>query len=297
MTNGFLRIIAQLSIGFVCLLPIRWAARLGRGCGQLAYFMDRRHRLVAHKNLSCCFSAKSPREISALVHENFRRIGENICCAIKSSSMDEKTMANVLDVQRSASKSSEAALLARNVLLASGHFGSFELFGRLVPHFRQYRHATTYRGIRPESLDQLLKDLRSKAGMVLYERRTCAVALRKELSEGGLFLVLFADQSDRESGLELPFMGRPAYTNRAPAVMAVRYECSLFVPICYRVGLGKYRIEMGEPIPTHLANGARRSCEEITRDINTAHELAILRDPANWFWVHNRWKLKATAAS
>jgi lauroyl/myristoyl acyltransferase len=21
-----------------------------------------------------------------------------------------------------------------------------------------------------------------------------------------------------------------------------------------------------------------------------AHEAAVLRDPANWFWVHNRWK-------
>src|SRR6185369_6439496 len=102
-----------------------------------------------------------------------------------------------------------------------------------------YRHASTYRGIRPESLDQLLKNLRSKAGMVLYERRSGAETLKKELSEGGVFLVLFADQSDREHGLELPFLGRPAYTNRAPAVMATRYDCSLFVPICYRVALGR----------------------------------------------------------
>ena len=25
-------------------------------------------------------------------------------------------------------------------------------------------------------------------------------------------------------------------------------------------------------------------------EVNQAYEAAIRRDPANWFWVHNRWK-------
>jgi lauroyl/myristoyl acyltransferase len=293
-----LRIIAQTVIGFVCLLPMRWAAQLGRACGQVVYFMDRRHRRMARQNLSFCFSAtKTPAEISKLVRENFRRIGENICCAFKSASLDDEAMADVLEVSRSGSERSNAALGARNVLLASGHFGSFELFSRLVPHFRQYRHAATYRAVRPESLDRLLKNLRESAGLKMYERRSGAELLKRELTEGGLLLVLFCDQSDREHGLELPFLGRPAFTNRAPAVMAARYDCSLFAPICYRLRPGHYRIEMGEPIQTRLPDGTRRSCEAITRDVNAAHEAAILRDPANWFWVHNRWKQKAPRPS
>jgi lauroyl/myristoyl acyltransferase len=30
---------------------------------------------------------------------------------------------------------------------------------------------------------------------------------------------------------------------------------------------------------------------DIMRDVNTAFETAIRRDPVNWLWVHNRWKL------
>ena len=26
------------------------------------------------------------------------------------------------------------------------------------------------------------------------------------------------------------------------------------------------------------------------RDVNRAFEIAVRRDPANWFWVHRRWK-------
>ena len=59
--------------------------------------------------------------------------------------------------------------------------------------------------------------------------------------------------------------------------------------ICYRVGLARWRIEAGQRIPTH-ENGQPRALEAIMGDVNRAFEAAVRRDPANWFWVHNRWK-------
>jgi KDO2-lipid IV(A) lauroyltransferase len=59
--------------------------------------------------------------------------------------------------------------------------------------------------------------------------------------------------------------------------------------ICYRVGAAKWRVEFGERIATH-ENGAPRRSEAIMLDVNRALEAAIRRDPANWFWVHRRWK-------
>jgi KDO2-lipid IV(A) lauroyltransferase len=78
--------------------------------------------------------------------------------------------------------------------------------------------------------------------------------------------------------------------------MASRYDCELYVPICYRTGLGRWVIETGAAIPIR-ENGKRRSCDDITRDISAAMEAAVRRDPANWFWVHNRWKLKPLATA
>jgi KDO2-lipid IV(A) lauroyltransferase len=200
------------------------------------------------------------------------------------------------EVTETGSRAASDAIQARNVVLASGHFGGFELFSQIAHRFPKFRVIATYRGIRQPGLDAFMRGLREKNGVVVLDRRTAPDQLKTELNGGGLMLILFADQSDRKNGLELPFLGRPAFTNRAPAVMALRYGCALFVPICYRLGLGKYRIEMGEPIATHDAQGGRRSCEAITRDINSALEAAILRDPANWFWVHNRWKQKLAPA-
>jgi KDO2-lipid IV(A) lauroyltransferase len=69
----------------------------------------------------------------------------------------------------------------------------------------------------------------------------------------------------------------------------LRYHCALHTGFCYRTGLAQWRIESGPEIPTH-ENGAARTSEAIMRDVNRAFEDAVKRDPANWFWVHNRWK-------
>jgi lauroyl/myristoyl acyltransferase len=55
------------------------------------------------------------------------------------------------------------------------------------------------------------------------------------------------------------------------------------------VGLAQWEFEVGDEIPT-WENGGPRPIEDITADMNRAFEQAILRDVANWFWVHRRWK-------
>jgi KDO2-lipid IV(A) lauroyltransferase len=56
--------------------------------------------------------------------------------------------------------------------------------------------------------------------------------------------------------------------------------------------LACWEIEVGDEIPT-VVNGAPRSIEAVMGDVNRAFEAAVRRDPANWFWVHKRWKLLA----
>ena len=69
----------------------------------------------------------------------------------------------------------------------------------------------------------------------------------------GLLLGLLADQSSK--GVRIPFLGHDCDTSTAPAVFALRYHCPLHTAICYRIGLAKWRIEVGDEIPTR-ENGA-----------------------------------------
>jgi len=88
--------LAELRLPF----PLVTVARLGRALGALVFWIDKRHRQVALDNLTLCFGhEKSPEEIRAIAKENFRRIGENYCSAIKTAAMQPWQMYPHFDFQ------------------------------------------------------------------------------------------------------------------------------------------------------------------------------------------------------
>ena len=288
-----LYLVARTAIAFIQVMPIRWVARLGRCGGAVAFWLDARHRRVALANLTRCFSnEKSAAEIKAIAKENFRRLGEVYCCSVKSAAMSDdeiKTIFTVKGGEKIPATEPDGRLTNRSFV--GGHFGNFELFTRVSACIPGYRCLATYRGFSPPKLDRLIFEMRTVSGNLLFDRRTGAEELKAAMARGGMLLTLAIDQADRSNGIELPFMGYYAWTTRAPVVLAQRYKCVIFTPICYRTGLAKWVLEIGEPIRME-ENGKRRAVEDIMRDINANLEAGVRRDPANWFWVHNRWKTK-----
>ena len=289
--DRLLYLVALSLVKFLQALPLRWVARIGRAGGALAYLIDGRHRRVAKRNLAMCLgSEKPPDEIRALVKENFRRLGENYCCAVKTAAMTwEELKASVEFVNTEQLQANAPVEKPRSIVGAIGHFGNFELYARMTNVMPAFQCATTYRGLRPDSLSRLMQSMREKSGCIFFERRTAAAALRAWMAPEGRILGLLADQHAGTGGVRVPFFGHECSTTTSPAVFALRYNCALHTCICYRVGVARWRIETGGEIPTR-ENGRARSVEAITRDVNRAFEAAVRRDPANWFWVHNRWK-------
>ena len=176
-----------------------------------------------------------------------------------------------------------------NCIAAVGHFGNFELYVTFGRRAEGWQGATTYRGMNQPGLNAIVQGMREKSGCLFFERRTEAGALKEALSKGGILLGLLSDQRPGKAGAMLPFMGRECATTTAPAIFALRYDASLFTIVCYRVGLGRWRMEVGNQIPLR-ENGQPRPVVSIMADVNREFEKAVQRDPANWFWVHDRWK-------
>lgn len=286
--NALLVLLARALIALIQALPLDIVARLGRAGGALAFWIDARHRRVALANLELVFGReKSAAERHAIAKENFRRLGENYLCAVKTAAMSREAMASRLEW---AGLREAIPADGRSLIAAIGHFGNFELNARVQEQMPDWSTATTYRALRQPALNRIFLALRERSGMKFFERRTEGEQLRRALNAGHLVLGLLSDQHAGDRGLWLPFLGRECSCNPACAVFALRYDAHLCSAVCYRVGLARWRIEMGPHIPTRDANGEPRSVEELTREINAALEAGIRRDPANWFWVHRRWK-------
>jgi KDO2-lipid IV(A) lauroyltransferase len=297
--DRFLYFVALALIKFLQALPLRWVARIGRGGGALAYALDARHRRVAQRNLANCLGSEyTAAQIRGLARENFRRLGESYSCAVKTAAMSwDQLKPAVAFVGAEKVSSPDPQQPPRTVVMAIGHFGNFELYARFGEFMPAFQCATTYRGLRQPSLNRLMQGMRERSGCAYFERRTEAAALKAWMTPTGRMLGLLSDQHAGTGGVRVPFFGHDCSTTSSPAVFALRYDCPLHPAFCYRVGLAKWRIEVGDAIPTR-EDGKPRGIEAITRDVNAAFEAAVRRDPANWFWVHNRWKPdKATMRS
>ncbi|MCW5558752.1 MAG: lysophospholipid acyltransferase family protein [Verrucomicrobiae bacterium] len=283
--------VGRAVIGFVQWFPLSWVARAGRAVGAAGWWVDRRHRTVALDNLTAAFGTeKSPAEIRAIARENYLRLAENYLSLLKIGGMSDAEIGRHMEwsglerLQRPD---------GRVGVIVIGHFGNFELFGRLPSQLPDNHppqtFVTSYRALQQPALNALLQDLRRRAGAHFFERRTEAELLKQALAGARTWLVLLADQHAGDRGVWLPLLGRECSCSASPAVFALRHRRPLITAICYRTGRVRWRLEIGEWI-SETENGRRRTIESITREINNRFESAIRRDPANWFWVHRRWK-------
>ena len=274
-------------IGLIQALPIRAGAMLGRAGGALAWWVDRRHRRVALANLALALPELTEEQRMNIARENFRRIGENYVCALKTASMSPKELGRYVDW---ANVAESLPTDGRSVIGAVGHFGNFELFASAAATAPGWRWATTYRALPNPRLNDLLQSVRNQSGIRFFERRNEARQLREFMRSGRAMLGLLADQHAGDKGLWLPFFGHPCSCSAAPALFAARYNAPIAVGICFRTGLARWRVEIVGEVATFDSDGGRRSAEAITLDIHRHYEAAIRQDPANWFWVHRRWK-------
>src|SRR5437899_8035410 len=187
--------LARALVALIQSLPLPWVARLGRAGGGLAWWLDARHRRVALRNLNLCFgNEKSPDEIRQLARENFRRIGESYACAVKTAAMTFEELAPHVELIDERGIGSVAASRShKNVVVSIGHFGNFELYARLNRFMPGYQFATTYRGLRPDSINRLLQSLRERSGCLFFDRRFDAAALKSAMNRGGIALGLLSD--------------------------------------------------------------------------------------------------------
>jgi len=290
MISFVLYLTAKLLVRSLQALPLGLVVRLSRCGGTLGYYIDGRHRRVAQENLALCFPDWSRAKIKSVALENFKRLGESYGCGIKTAGMSFEELRPRVDFvgsEKMLPEPGEAGVPSR--VVAIGHFGNFELYARFGQFAPVFQCITTYRGAEPPAINRLIQSLREKSGCLFFERRTDAAALKAEMNGPGKMLGLLCDQHAGRGGLRLPFFGHECSTSSAPAVFALRYDCRLFCGFCFRTAPGKWRLEVSEEIPTR-ENGRPRSTSDIMLDVNLAFEAAVRRDPANWFWVHKRWK-------
>src|SRR5262249_11899345 len=209
--------------------------QFARALAWLLYKVDRRHRLVADENLRHAFGKQlDDRQRDALV----RAVYVHFCTMlVEIIQFPRRVHVNNCKqyVELSSAVTGVTTLLSgRPLILATGHFGNWEIAGYALGLFGFTTHAIA-RTLDNPYLDRFLLSFRERTGQKILAKKGDFDQIQELLSTSGVLATL-ADQDAGQRGQFVDFFGRPASTHKAVALLALQYNTPLLVMGVPRVG-------------------------------------------------------------
>lgn len=277
---------------FVRILPQSWLYNFAGGIASLGYCCAGKQRATALESLKVAFGDdKTDSQIEKVARDCFQYMSKS---AIELMFLMDKPALLKTRVRFAQKENLDMALAKGNgVILVSAHFGNFPL---LLARLSQegYNASGIMRPMRDERVEKLFQEKRDRFGVkTIYSvpRNTCVDLTIRQLRANGIVFIPI-DQNFGTAGVFVDFFGKQAATATGPVIFAQRTKAAIIPCFIVRQNDDTHVIYF-EP-PVGLAEGAT-SEEVITRTIQkltTVIERYIRTYPAEWGWIHRRWKSK-----
>lgn len=269
---------------FLSHLPIVTVYRVGAVIGTLAHWILVPYRRLVIDNMTLAFGEeKTPREIRRLAREHFARLGANFLSTVKLSTMPKEEVLQHVRVEGLHLFDAIAKTNSGSVF-ACAHLSNWEALAQMGPLVFPCKTGSFYQRLGNPYIDADIRAARSRLGMELYERKTGLLNAAQFVREGGAVGVM-ADQHAGDAGIWCPFFGRFASSSPFAATLTLRSHATLLCAAIYTERAGYWKMVVEQPVLSQTEDVA-----VLTAELNLALEAQIRRSPADWFWVHNRWK-------
>ena len=275
----------------VALIPLGPGLRIGARLGALAYRLAGKTRRLALTHLAQAFPEKGEAERAEIARRMFVHLGMSAFEITSIRSYDDR-LASYME-NRDQELVRAAVARGKGIVFVTGHLGNWELMARLMAKTQCAVSAVAKRGADARLMG-LIEDWRASGQVTTLWREDpgTARALLRVFKQNQALGIL-VDQDTKVQGVWVPFFGRPAYTPRAPGDLALRTGAPVLVGTCHRKGERPgdgFKFEVTE-IP-YDPKPADKEAEviRITAACQAVMEAAIRRYPADWVWMHERWK-------
>lgn len=268
-------------------LPRGAATRLGHAVGWVAYRVDARHRRITMDNLAATFPERSAQERTRIAREVFAHFGRKLVELLWFTGQTperQRALVEFVGVEHV-----EAALAAgRGALLVTGHFGFWELHA--LAHARRVGPiAVVARALDNPLLDRMLTDLRSSTGNVVIDRRGGLRRILRALNANQSVAVLIDQHILTSDAVKVDFLGRPAATTSAVAVLALRTRAAVIPVFSLPLNDGRYRLIYERPLELP-AEDTPEAVRDLTQRCTKVLEKYVRAHPERWLWMHRRWR-------
>ncbi len=285
------RVAARAVLGLLWLvhwLPLSVQAALGRGLGALLHALARRRRRIALRNLELCFPAWPLARREALVREHFGWLGRSLVERGLLWYAPGERLKRLIHVE------GEVDFAEKHdgpVMWLVPHFMGLDVAGMASQLFQARPVASIYQRQSNAVFDERMRAGRLRFGNAqIFSRHEKALPLVRAIKRGAVFLNLPDMDFGAKDAAFVPFFGVPAATLLAPARMAASMGLAVQPVIAEMLPGGQgYRVRFLPPWQDFPGPDDEVAA---TRRINAFIESEIERLPAQYLWVHRRFKTR-----
>ena len=273
------------------LMPRSWWLAFFGWLGKMAYGFQSRFKDLVIYHLGLAFGKeKSTKEILALSKEVYVMIGKNGGDILRSWSIKTREQLEKFVILEGKEHAEKAKARGKGIIYFTGHIGAFELMITTMGlHGMPFMVIGT--ALKDDRLNDILVQFRAAHGSEPIQRGRETFKLIKTLKSGGAVGMLI-DQDTRVKSRFVNFFGMQASTPVGAAMMAMKTGAAV---IPATIHLGKdYKQHMVLLPELELINTGDEEKDMIanTQVFTTILEQAIRRHPAQWVWMHERWKTR-----
>ena len=278
---------SRVLISSILALPAWLQRALARTIARAAYALGIRRR-VTLDNLRHAFPELGERERRRIARGAYLNMAYAVMEGLTSPRLSDEGVAKAVVTDNWAPV--QAAIDAgKGILVASGHFGGWELLGEVLARRGVRLHAVV-RSLRGALNAQIILS-RRKSGMRLISPRGAVLSSVRALRRGDMVAMLIDQVLPADRGVFVPFFGRPACTTPALSMAAVSSGAPVFVLMSIREK-DHLRLFVEGPIPVPNTGDRKADIFELTATLTRVIEGYIRRYPDQWLWLHRRWKVQ-----
>lgn len=240
-------------------------------------------RKVAEKNITMIYPELKGKELKKFLKDMYSQMGLTTAETYFGDYEKMFKRVKVVGIEHL----EQAMAMDKGVIMASAHFGNWELAGRYIA--QRYKLSIIYKRLRNNYVDVFTNKIREEYNITLIEKRRALRKVLKMLKEHFIVTIMI-DQNAKKQGVNIDFLGKPASTFVGVAKIALKTGTPIFTGISVRENDGSHTLHFGEVIDPKDFNDNEFPIKSLTQAVSKKIEPFILKYPTQWFWVHRRWR-------
>jgi KDO2-lipid IV(A) lauroyltransferase len=273
------------------ILPRPLARAFAIGFALIVYVLHIRLRRVGTRNLALAFPEKTEAERALILRGEFVSLGRQLA---EVCHFPRYTPENLNDVVVFEGFENFEHARARNkgVLLFAGHFGGWELSSFAISLRGNWMHVLM-RGMDNEYLGRLILHYRTMHGNKAVDKDDFVRGLLSAMKSNEVVGMLIDTNMTPPQGIFVDFFGIPACTASGLARIALKTDAAV-VPTftIWDSELGKYRLRFDPALELVRTGDLEADIKANTQRFTHVIEEYVRKYPAQWLWVHRRWKTR-----